>query len=82
MPQLVSQKNVKTFPVIMCLASLRDQWNGTTQTVNKYKLLDYHFFLSEFFSPTFTIHITAGEGVGYLSNSSLPFPPASHIIKY
>ena len=73
-------KIVKTFPV-MCLASLRDQWNGAAQTVNKYTLLDYRFFLSELFSQTLTIHMTAWEGVSYLFNSSLPLPAASHIIK-
>ena len=31
-------KNVKTFPVT-CLANLRDQWNGTPQTVNKYTFI-------------------------------------------
>ena len=32
-------KKVKTFPV-MCLTSLRDQWNGTAQTVDNYTFLD------------------------------------------
>ena len=35
------------------------------------------FFLSRFFSQSFTNHRTAGEGGGHFFNSSLPFPPAS-----
>ena len=31
-------KNVKTFPVRR-LANLRDRWNGTAQTVNKYTFI-------------------------------------------
>ena len=47
----------------------------------KLKLLSFlfffFFFLSVFFflSRTFTIHRTAGEGGGYLFNSSPPLPP-------
>ena len=33
------------------------------------------FFYLGFLSQTFTIHGTAGEGGGYLFNSSLPLPP-------
>ena len=40
-------------------------------------LLDCFFFYLGFLSRTFTIHGTAGEGGGYLFNSSLPLPPAS-----
>ena len=61
----------------MCLASLRDQWNGTAQTGNKYTLLNYHFFLSEFFSsltlptplPTYTIFLKEQ----FYKNKSLGF---------
>ena len=34
------------------------------------------FFCLGFLSRAFTIHRTAGEGGGYLFNSSLPLPPA------
>ena len=40
------------------------------------------FFLSGFLSRTFTIHRTAGEGGGYLFNSSLPLPPASQTLRH
>ena len=36
-------------------------------------------FCFVFFSTKFMIHRTAREGGGYLFNSSLPFPPASHL---
>ena len=35
----------------------------------------FFFFYLGFLSRTFTIHGTAGEGGGYLFNSSLPLPP-------
>ena len=40
------------------------------------------FFYLGFLSRTFTIHGTAGEGEGYLFNSSLPLPPASQILRH
>ena len=39
------------------------------------------FFYLGFISRTFTIHRTAGEGGGYLLNSSLPLPPASQTLR-
>ena len=49
-------------------------------------LLDkYDFFFFPylgFLSRTFTIHRTAGEGGGYLFNSSLPLPPASQTLRH
>ena len=49
-------------------------------------LLDkYDFFFFSylgFLSRTFTIHRTAGEGGGYLFNSSLPLPPASQTLRH
>ena len=47
-----------------------------------YVITGRHFFVVVvlclgFLSRTFTIHRTAGEGRGYLFNSSLPLPPAS-----
>ena len=40
----------------------------------------FFFFYLGFLSRTFTIHGTAGEGGGYLFNSSLPLPPASQTL--
>ena len=40
------------------------------------------FFYLGFLSRTFTIHGTAGEGGGYLFNSSLPLPPASQALRH
>ena len=37
------------------------------------------FFYQGFLSQTLTTHRTAGEGRGYLFNSSRPLPPASHL---
>ena len=42
----------------------------------------YIFFYLGFLSRTFTIHETAGEGGGYLFNSSLPLPPASQTLRH
>ena len=38
------------------------------------------FFYLGFLSQTLTIHWTAGEGGGYLLNSSQPLPPASQTL--
>ena len=40
------------------------------------------FFYLGFLSRKFTIYRTAGEGGGYLFNSSLPLPPASQTLRY
>ena len=45
------------------------------------KVMDFFFFLG-FLSQTFTIHRTAGEGGGYLFNSSLPLAPASKTLRH
>ena len=42
----------------------------------------YFFFYLGFLSPTFTIRETAGEGGGYLFNSSLPLPLASQTLRH
>ena len=42
----------------------------------------FFFFYLGFLSRTFTIHRTAGEGGGYLFNSSLPLPPASRALRH
>ena len=42
----------------------------------------FFFSIRVFFSRTFTIHGTAGEGGGYLFNSSLPHPPAAQALRY
>ena len=40
------------------------------------------FFYLGFLSRTFTVHETAGEGGGYLFNSSLLLPPASQALRH
>ena len=50
---------------------------GNSYHMESLQIIDNSFFLSGFFTRTFTIHRTAGEGVGYLLNSSLPLPHAS-----
>ena len=40
------------------------------------------FFLFGFFSQTFAIHSTAGEGERHLFNSSLPLPTVSQTIRH
>ena len=40
------------------------------------------FFYLGFLSRIFTIHGTAGEGGGYVFNSSLPLPPASQRLRH
>ena len=40
------------------------------------------FFYLGFLSQTFTIQRKAGEGGGYLFNSSLPLPPASQTLRH
>ena len=42
----------------------------------------FFFFYLGFLSRAFTIHGTAGEGGGYLFNSSLPLPPASQALRH
>ena len=44
--------------------------------------LNYFLSYLGFLSQTFTIHRTAGEGDGYLFNSSLPLPLASQTLRY
>ena len=51
-----------------------DRFNPQQNTDNSN--INFFFYLG-FLSRTFTIHGTAGEGGGYLFNSSLPHPPAS-----
>ena len=45
-------------------------------------LKEYNLADLGFLSRTFTIHGTAGEGGGYLFNSSLPLPPASRALRH
>ena len=42
----------------------------------------FFFLYLGFLSRTFRIHGTAGEGGGYLFNSSLPLPPASQTLRH
>ena len=56
--------------------------NNICELKTKFRALksEFHisfFFYLDFLSRTFTINRTAGEGGGYLFNSSVPFLPAS-----
>ena len=67
--------------------TVRDNWIlNTTQLSKKSWNLKattrFFFFYLGFLSRTFTIHGTAGEGGGYLFNSSLPLPPASQTLRH
>ena len=53
------------------------QFRGLFKTVK-----DGLFFYQGSLSRTFTIHRTAGEGGGYLFNSSLPLPPISDTLRH
>ena len=64
---------------------------GRIESVQEFKVKPFeqlfHFFFFFFFylgflSRTFTIQETAGEGGGYLFNSSLPFTPASQTLRH
>ena len=48
----------------------------------KRQLLIFVYFYLGFLSLTFTIYRTAGEGAGYLFNSSLPFPSALQTFRH
>ena len=56
------------------------------EQLNKISISLFHlivfFFYLDFLSQPFTNHKTAGEGGGYLFNSSLPFPPASQALRH
>ena len=45
-------------------------------------LLFSFFFYRGFLSRPFSNHRTAGERSGYICNSSLPLPPASHTLRH
>ena len=67
----IDEKNLQKFSyqrAYICLVILHDNF--------------FFFFYLGFLSRTFTIHGTAGEGGGYLFNSSLPLPPASQTLRY
>ena len=51
-------------------------------TLDACGMIFFSFFYLGFLSRTFTIHGTAGEGGGYLFNSSLPLPPASRTLRH
>ena len=51
-------------------------------TLTNLSFFIFFFFYLGFLSQTFTIHGTAGEGGGYLFNSSLPLPPASRALRH
>ena len=52
------------------------------RNLNTSKIFSFFFFYRGFLSRTFTIHGTAGEGGGYLFNSSLPLSPASQALRH
>ena len=57
---------------VLCTFSLRPVPTG---------LLCFFFYVN-FLSRKFAIHRTAGEGRGYLFNSSLPFPPTLQTLRH
>ena len=63
---------------IAILRKCADGYAATSLTF--YSSVCVFFFFLGFLSRTFTIHRTAGEGEGYLFNSSLLFPPVSRAL--
>ena len=61
-----------------------EQSSSNTEFTNSLPLLlcKTHFFHLGFFSRTFAVHRTAGEGEGYFCRSSLPLPPASKALRH
>ena len=57
-----------------------NQWQNSSEVIECFFF--FFFFYRGFLSRTFTIHRTAGEGGGYLFNSSLPLPPASQTLRH
>ena len=49
---------------------------------SSYGLDSHHFFHLGFLSQNLSIYRTAGEGGDYLCKTSLPFPPASQILRH
>ena len=70
--QLLSKYN-KGYKFLLCIIDIYSKYAWVFFVV---------FFLLGFFSRTFTIHGTAGEGGGYLFNSSLPLPPTSQTLRH
>ena len=66
-------KKIKRFSTI---TAVLDTSLITTTAITGGISIFFFFFYLGFLSRTFTIHGTAGEGGGYLFNSSLPLPPA------
>ena len=65
-------------------AMFKDLYSETSIPYTKVTAVHFFFFFFylDFLSRTFTIHRTAGEGGGYLFNSSLPLPPASQTLRH
>ena len=64
-----------TFQLIVIVQSF-DTMSPQRQTLKKL------FFFLGFLSQILTIHRTAGEGGGYIFNSSLPLPPTSQTLRH
>ena len=74
--QFWHQTNVKS-----CHLYSAEKAKGSFKLALEKKVECFFFFYLGFLSRTFTIHRTAGEGGGYLFNSSLPLPPTSETLK-
>ena len=76
---LLFQNADKTaYEKIALLRKCADGYAATPLTLHSFVCV-FFFFLG-FLSRTFTIHRTAGEGEGYLFNSSLLLPPVSRAL--
>ena len=78
---LVLMSNVCYLAVILIFLLVTWWLLLVTARYCSFLLLDFFFYFG-FLSRTFTIHETAGEGGGYLFNSSLPLPPASQTLRH
>ena len=73
-------KNEKEKEINGVLMQANDLFEYRDKIINAFFF--FFFFYLGFLSQTFTIHGTAGEVGGYLFNSSLPLPPASHTLRH
>ena len=80
--------------IVCCISAKKNYCNLTKDTdkfqasvTERYTSLNkrygiYFFSIWVFFHEHFMIHRTAGEGGGYLFNSSLTLPPVSQTLRY
>ena len=67
---------VSLYPTLL-IHRIGEKSESNYKTIKEFFFFFFFFFYRGFsLSRTFTIHGTAGEGGGYLFNSSLPLPPA------